>query len=121
MQHEFRVNPKRISLTGLSSGGDGVWGLAAKYPDRWAAIVPVASGGGDPAQAARFKRIPCWCFHNRYDEDAPVAGPREMIKALRTAGGSPRYTEYRDTNHNAGERAYILSDLFEWMSRQRLP
>jgi pimeloyl-ACP methyl ester carboxylesterase len=120
VQREYRVDPKRISLTGLSSGGEGVYGLAAHYPDRWAALVPVA-GADDPNKATSIKHIPCWCFHNRYDGFTPVEGPRRMIEALRTLGGSPRYTEYLDTNHNAGERAYVLPELYDWLERQWLP
>jgi predicted esterase len=120
VQEEYRVDPKRISLTGLSSGGAGVWQLAAQYPDRWAAIVPVAASC-DPDQAPLIKDIPCWCFHNRYDGVSTVEGPRAMIKALRTLGGKPKYTEYKDTIHNAGERAYVLPELYDWLSQQRLP
>jgi predicted esterase len=120
VQKEYRVDPKRISLTGLSSGGSGACDLAARYPDRWAAIVPVA-GTGDPGQAPLIKHIPYWCFHNHYDAMAPVEGPRRMIQALRALGGDPKYTEYLDTNHNAGERAYVLPELYDWLAQQRRP
>ena len=50
VQKEYKIDDKRLYLTGLSMGGYGTWSLAAKYPDRWAAIVPVC-GGGDPDQA----------------------------------------------------------------------
>ena len=61
-------------LTGLSSGGAGVWAPAA-LPDRWAAIVPVASGGCDAASAPLIKNIPCWCFHNVNDAGSPPDAP----------------------------------------------
>src|SRR5271165_6693278 len=34
VQKAYKVDPKRIYLTGLSMGGFGTWSLAAKYPDR---------------------------------------------------------------------------------------
>ncbi|WP_161625830.1 alpha/beta hydrolase-fold protein [Singulisphaera acidiphila] len=120
VQKQYRVDPKRISLTGLSSGGSGAWDLAAQNPNVWAAIVPVASSC-DPNQASLLKQTPCWCFHNRYDKSSPVQEPREMIERLRKLGGSPLFTEFSDTNHNAGERAFVLPELFDWLSRQRLP
>lgn len=120
VQKQYRVDPKRISLAGLSSGGSGAWAIAAQNPGVWAAIVPVA-GSCNPDQAALLKRIPCWCFHNRYDEGSPVERPRKMIAALRKLGSSPLYTEFSDTNHNAGERAFVLPELFDWLSRQHLP
>src|SRR5207245_1577857 len=42
---DYRVDPERIYLTGISMGGYGTWSLAASHPDRWAAIVPICGGG----------------------------------------------------------------------------
>jgi predicted esterase len=120
IQQEYRVDPGRISLTGISSGGTGVWNIASRFPDRWAAIVPVA-GAGEPAQAPAVKHIPCWCFHNRYDGDILADQPRKMMESLRALGGNPIYTEYLDTGHRAWERAYVLPELYDWLARQRLP
>ena len=69
VRKKYNVDDKRIYLSGLSMGGYGTWSLATKYPDRWAAIVPIC-GGGDPKQAAKLKDIPCWCFHG--DKDGAV-------------------------------------------------
>lgn len=121
IEKDYRVDVERISLTGMSSGGRGVWDLAAAYPDRWAAIAPVASGHVDSGQAPRIKHLPCWCFHNRYDGGSPVAKVRGMIRALRDAGATPRYTEYLDINHDAWDRAYNSTELFEWLLQQRIP
>ena len=38
---EFQGDPKRVILTGLSAGGNGTWSIASRYPERFAAIVPV--------------------------------------------------------------------------------
>ncbi len=121
VEKDYRVNPGQVYLTGLSSGGTAVWDLAAEYPRRWAAIVPVASAPPDPGQAPRIKGIPCWCFHDRYDGGSPVERVRAMIAALRAAGGRPKYTEYLDVNHGAWDRAYNAPEFFDWLSRQRLP
>src|SRR6185312_585250 len=77
VKREFNVDPTRIYLSGVSSGAAGVWDLAASDPGRWAAIVPVASGGCDPALAPRIRHIPCWCFHNGNDITSPPEGPRQ--------------------------------------------
>jgi predicted esterase len=116
----YRVDPRRISLTGVSSGGAGVWDLAARYPDAWAAIVPVAASC-DPGKASLVKDIPCWCFHNRYDGTAPVRGAREMIANMRALGGEPRYTEYVDAGHGAWLKAYDHPGLYEWLARCHRP
>jgi predicted peptidase len=119
VEKEFRVDPKRVYLSGLSMGGFGTWSIAAKYPDRWAAIVPVC-GGGNPAKAEAIKDIPCWCFHGDQDRPVPVERSRQMIKALETAGAKPKYTEYPGVGHNSWDKAYGTPELYEWLLQQHL-
>jgi hypothetical protein len=96
-------------------GGYGTWDVIAKYPDRFAAAVPM-SGGGEPGEAARVRDVPTWAFHGRRDSIVPPIASRAMIAAVTDAGGSPLYTEtggqhdiwdaiYRDPN----------GELYQWM------
>src|SRR5207248_7264328 len=87
-------------------------------PKRWAAIVPVC-GGGDPKQAAKIKDVPCWCFHGDADQVVKVKQSRDMIWALRQAGGEPLYHEYPGVGHNCWDRVYATPDLYEWLLEQR--
>jgi predicted peptidase len=114
---DYRTDPNRVYLTGVSVGGTGVWQLAAAYPDRWAAIVPVC-GQGPVAKADALKDLPCWCFHGTDDGNVPVERSREMVAALRRAGGSPRYTEYPGVSHTSWEKAYETDELYEWLLGQ---
>src|SRR5262249_13737524 len=117
---QYKVDARRVYLTGLSLGGMGTWSLAVRYPDRWAAIVPVC-GGGDPRQAAKIKHIPCWCFHGDTDQAVPVDRSRQMIEALKAADGKPKYTEYPGVGHNSWDKAYGTAELYEWLLMQQLP
>jgi predicted peptidase len=119
VQKHYSVDPKRIYLTGLSSGGFGTWSLAVLHPEKWAAIVPIC-GGGDPSQARRIKHIPCWCFHGAADKTVKVEASRQMISALKAAGGSPKYTEYPGVDHNCWDKAYGTSELYDWLLKQHL-
>ncbi|HKB02064.1 MAG TPA: prolyl oligopeptidase family serine peptidase [Gemmataceae bacterium] len=114
---EYRADPNRVYLTGVSVGGTGLWQVAAAHPDRWAAIVPVC-GYGPVANAAALKDLPCWCFHGADDGNVPVERSREMVSALRRAGGNPRYTEYPGVGHNSWEKAYETDELYEWLLAQ---
>src|SRR5207244_10261474 len=117
VQKHYKIDAKRLYLTGLSMGGYGTWSLAEKYPERWAAIVPIC-GGGDPVQATSIKDIPCWCFHGDADPRVPVERSREMIEALKAAGGHPKYTEYPGVAHNSWEKAYATPELYKWLLKQ---
>jgi predicted peptidase len=115
---EYKTDPKRVYLTGLSMGGYGTWSVAAAHPDKWAAIVPVC-GGGDPKWAETIKDIPCWDFHGDKDPAVPVARSREMIAALKKAGGHPKYTEYPGVGHNSWDKAYNTDELWTWLFAQK--
>ncbi len=119
VQKDFKIDAKRISLTGLSMGGYGTWSLAAKYPDRCAAIVPIC-GGGSTKEIDKIKHIPCWCFHGDADKAVSVEQSRAMIKALKAAGAEPKYTEYPGVGHNSWDKAYETSELYEWLLKQQL-
>ena len=117
VQKEYKIDDKRVYLTGLSMGGFGTWSLAEKYPDRWAAIVPVC-GGGDSSKAESIKNIPCWVFQGDADQSVSVDHSRKMVQALKDAGGNPKYTEYAGVGHNSWEMAYNTPELYEWLLQQ---
>lgn len=117
---EFTLDPQRLLVSGLSMGGQGTWDLLARHPERFAGAMPVC-GLGDPSQAARMKTVPIWAFHGARDQVVPVAGSRDMVKALKRAGARVRYTEYPDVAHPAWERAYADRRALTWLLEQRQP
>jgi predicted peptidase len=120
VQKKYKIDEQRIYLTGLSLGGFGTWSLAARYPDKWAAIVPIC-GGGNPEWAEKIKHIPVWCFHGDQDKAVRVELSRRMIEALKAAGASPRYTEYPGVGHNCWDLAYNTKELYAWLLSQKRP
>jgi len=118
VEKSYKAVSKRIYLTGLSMGGFGTWSLATKYPDKWAAIVPIC-GAGNAKQAAKIKDVPCWCFHGDKDTAVKVEGSRAMIKAIKAAGGDPKYDEYPGVGHNSWDRAYGNDELYKWFLAQK--
>jgi predicted peptidase len=119
VQKEYKTDPKRVYLTGLSMGGYGTWSIATKYPEKWAAIVPIC-GGGDPKQAEKLKDLPIWCFHGDADPAVKVERSRDMMKALEAAGAKPKYTEYPGVGHNSWDKAYATKELYDWLLEHKL-
>jgi predicted peptidase len=115
---EYKIDPKRQYLTGLSMGGFGTWSIATAMPDRFAAIVPIC-GRGDPKQAEKLKDLPCWAFHGDADTAVNVSGSRDMIEAIKKAGGMPKYTEFPKVGHNSWDMAYATDDLYKWLLEQK--
>lgn len=114
LQNEFNIDPQRIYATGLSMGGYGTWDITTRHPELFAAAVPIC-GGGDPSKAPLIADLPVWAFHGELDPVVPVSGSRDMIKAIREAGGDPRYTEYEGKGHNVWDRAYGEPELVPWV------
>ncbi|MFM7108024.1 MAG: dienelactone hydrolase family protein [Planctomycetaceae bacterium] len=114
------ADPDRVLLTGLSMGGYGTWDLAARMPERFAAIAPIC-GGGDEATAPRFAKLPTWAFHGADDRVVPPGRSRSMIEALRAAGGTPRYSELEGVGHDSWTPAYRDPAVLDWLFAQRRP
>jgi predicted peptidase len=114
---EYKTDAKKVYLTGLSMGGMGTWSIATAMPDKFAAIVPIC-GRGDPKQAEKLKDLPIWAFHGADDPTVKPEGSRDMIEAVKKAGGSPKYTEYPKVGHNSWDKAYDTEELYEWLLKQ---
>jgi len=115
---EFSIDPQRIYGVGLSMGGYGVWDILQRRPQLLAAAVPIC-GGGDPAHAAAFKDTPLWAFHGDSDPAVNVGRSREMIAALRAAGGHPIYTEYEGVGHDSWSATFDNRLVWDWLFAQR--
>jgi predicted peptidase len=106
---EFRGDPKRTYLTGLSMGGYGSWAIAAQHPNKFAAIAPVCGGivlpehlrqqhpemekiayADDPKSyadvAAKIGKTPVWIFHGGDDPVVPLDGSRKLERSHQSRG-----------------------------------
>jgi predicted peptidase len=118
LKKEFSIDSRRIYVAGQSMGGYGTWDLVTKRPDLFAAAVPLC-GGGSTALAPNAAKVAIWAFHGAVDETVSVNESRNMITAIRKAGGSPKYTEYRDVDHDVWNSAFLEPDLLDWVFAQR--
>lgn len=114
---KYRVDPKRVYLTGLSMGGFGTWSIASTYPNRFAAIVPIC-GGGQPYLAGNLKSIPVWAFHGGKDPVVPVAESERMVEAVKKSGGNAKLTIYPEAQHDSWTETYNNPELYDWLLKQ---
>ena len=108
------ADPDRVYLTGLSMGGFGTWALAARHPEKFAAIAPIC-GGGDPNSAEKIKNLPAWVFHGEQDHTVPIERDQAMVDAMKKAGAPEvKFTRYPDKGHDAWTVTYDDPKLYEW-------
>jgi len=144
---EFKADSRRLYVTGFSLGGYGSWYVAAKHPGKFAAIVPMGGNIKIPERfprqflekffppdmlalydaqdphAAFVKRVgktPVWIFHGENDKAVPVSDARSTAEALKAAGVSVQYTEYKGAEHFIFDRAYTEPGFWTWLLAQRL-
>jgi predicted peptidase len=84
-RYRFNIDTSRIYLTGFSMGGFGTFSVACDYPDRFAAIVPLA-GGGDPDRTKKLLTVPTWAFHGDNDDAVEFEQTEKMITAMQELG-----------------------------------
>lgn len=86
VKNTFRVDEKRVYLSGLSAGAKAAILTAANNPDLFAALVPMAGVPLNPGFDARCDSIarynlPVWGFHNI---DDPLSDVRDMQRFVKT-------------------------------------
>jgi predicted peptidase len=119
---EFNTDVNRLYLTGLSMGGFGSFLLASNGPGRFAAVVPICGGGNPAEMAPKLKDVPTWVFHGDADTAVPVQRSRDMVEAIKAAGGTKiKYSEYPGVPHNSWDKAYSDKEMTDWLFAQRLP
>jgi len=109
----YRIDHNRIYVTGLSMGGFGTWGLAVRYPNRFAAIAPIC-GGGDPRGASRISHLPVWAFHGAKDKVVSLEKSQEMVAALKKTGSNVKFTIYPEGGHDSWTKTYNNPELYTW-------
>lgn len=114
------VDVDHLYLTGLSAGGYGTWKYALKYPDRFAAIAPIAGGASlttdpVPEDVCKLKDLPIWVFHGEADKVIPPEMNIEVVDALESCGANVNITLYPDTGHDAWTPTYTNPAFYEWL------
>jgi len=123
----FRIDEGRIYLTGLSTGGYGTWNTALKYPERFAAVVPVAGGGSteilihaEGAHLQALRSLAVWAFHGGSDPAISADESQRMISELQRVGNAAaRLTIFPGAPHDVWSRVYDDPALYDWLLQQR--
>jgi len=140
VQQRGDIDKSRLYVTGLSMGGYGIWSFVSRYPDFFAAAVPICGGGDpfrlpanrpsvksgiknefDPEGLKRAKNLPIWTFHGTEDSAVPLVESERLVSILKDAGSTRiKLTVYEGAGHvEAWEKAYLDADVWAWLFKQR--
>ena len=115
----YKINKSNISLTGHSMGGTGTWNLACTYPSLFARIAPLSGSiRNTPDIIDNLKNIPVRAFVGSADTIVPPDSSKEVIAALKAAGGSAEITVFDGADHFSVPSLAFLDtniDLIGWL------
>lgn len=124
---KHKTDAHRIYLTGLSMGGYGTWSVGLKYPERFAAIVPICGGGSsvDLRRAGRDKKaalttLGVWAFHGAKDPSVPLEESETMVAFLKKSGVTDlQLNVYPEAKHDSWTETYNQPGLYTWLLKHR--
>lgn len=114
----YRIDPKRIYLTGISMGGYGTWQTAVAHPNIFAAIAPLCGGCDDSTQVCQLRNVPIWTFHGTADDLIPVDETARLVRRLNGCRGHVTFSRLVGKGHDI-EYLYDEKAIYAWLLKQR--
>lgn len=112
------IDSHRIYIIGLSMGAMGTYDLVVRYPQLFAAAIPIC-GTVNSIRLQNVKEVSFRIFHGDADPIVPVDGSREAYKALKEMGGSVEYIEFPGCGHDSWTPAFNYPGFMDWLFKQR--
>ena len=109
----YSIDKKKVAVTGFSMGGAGSWHFAEKFPERFSAVLPIASR--PPASAVGW-RLPVLAIQSRDDQVQPFDPAAVRIAELQKAGVNASLIELTGIAHyEAGRFREPLRQAIPWL------
>ncbi|MDR1960568.1 MAG: hypothetical protein LBQ54_16275 [Planctomycetaceae bacterium] len=117
VRENYPIDPDRITVSGLSTGGDGTWRALEYGADLFAAGVPLVSWStlreSELARKPNLKKIPIWAIYS--SDDHGIESARENFAKAEAAGCNVKKSEFGLCGHNAWTPAMLQADIFSWL------
>lgn len=111
---EGNIDTNRIYLVGLSMGAMAVYDLAERYPQMFAAAVPIC-GTVNPKRLNNCRTVRFSIYHGDADNVVPVEASRRAYKRLKEIGASVDYMEFPGCNHGSWNPAFTQPNFMKWL------
>jgi predicted esterase len=122
-QSTYRVDAKRIYVTGLSLGGEATYRFAIQHPDTFAAIAPLSAWieADQVSRLDRIKSLPVWAIHGANDEVISLVRGQQPADALKQLGGNIRFTVLEEHDHDTWTDTYSDPAFYDWLLQHNRP
>jgi predicted peptidase len=113
------VDTDRIYIMGPSMGGYGTFDMVCRFPDFFAAAIPICGGINPERLMVAAGKVKFRIYHGDNDDVVPVENSRKAYLALKNFGADVEYIEFPGCNHNSWTPAFCLPDFFSWLFAQK--
>jgi len=113
------VDTKRIYIMGLSMGGMATFDMACRFPDVFAAAIPICGGVNPERLKAAAGKVKFRIYHGDKDGTVPVENSRAAYRALKKFGADVEYFEIIGCDHPSWNPAFNQPDFLSWLFHQR--
>lgn len=111
----YPIDTNRIYVYGISMGGEGVFDLLHKLPNKFAAAISIC-GGGRASWAENISKTPVWMFHGSADNiNTPDMTERVYNRLVEIGAKKMKYTNYPGYGHEIWDKAQSEPDFYDWM------
>ena len=119
---DYRVDSKRVYVTGLSIGGEAAYRFALARPGTFAAIAPLSAFLAAPASGIEtVKNLPVRAIHGANDPVFPVARGRQPAEAFREAGAEVEFIVLPNHDHDTWTDTYSDPAFYDWLLAHQRP
>jgi predicted peptidase len=113
---KYHADKDRVYLSGASMGGFGTWYYASKYPEKFAALLPVVGYPSvEQAEAVAKAGIPVWVFSGGRDPAVETKYFFAGMNKMNELGATMRFTTEQDMFHDVWNRVYAGEDVYNWL------
>ncbi len=118
---KYPIDKTRLYVYGISMGGEGVFDLLHKLPNKFAAAISIC-GGGQAAWAKNIAKTPLWMFHGSDDKiNTPDLTERVYNRLVEIGAKQMRYINYPGYGHEIWDKAQSEPDFYDWMLKYANP
>ncbi len=95
-----KLDIDRVTLSGLSSGGQASWDFLQSNSDRWASVMPIsAARENDIPYIPSYITVPVWISNGGLDNDPSPGTATDVYNAYKNLGGNITQSFYPNGGH----------------------
>lgn len=120
---DYRVDEKRIYLTGMSMGGESAYRFALHQPNTFAAVATLCAFLNDSVSLPMegIKDLPIWAIHGSDDRNISLVWGQQAADALKKAGANVRFTVLEGYDHDVWTDTYSDPQFYDWFLQYQKP